>query len=191
VAQVKKSGMREAILESAFDLFSRKGYTTTTMAEIAKGANTTVANLYVYFDNKLAIYYAIYQPWLHRQLQALSASVDKFRTPETRLRRLFTGLWGDIPAADHSFANAMIEALASAPEGMGKTTNLLAEVESFLTAKLKEILPPQRAAVLDNDLLSHVIWMAFDGFVINYRIGDVRPIEKIADTMAKLLLGTR
>ena len=191
MAQVKKAGVREAILASAFDLFARKGYTPTTMAEIAKGANTTVANLYVYFDSKLAIFYAIYQPWMQRQLEALSASVDKFRTPETRLRRIFIGLWGDIPAADHSFANAMIEALASVPAGAGKTNNLLVQVESFLTAKLADILPPERTAVLDNDLLSHVIWMAFDGFVINYRIGDVRPIEKIADTMATLLLGTR
>jgi len=191
VAQVKKSGMREAILASAFDLLSRKGYTTTTMAEIAKGANTTVANLYVYFDNKLAIFYAIYQPWLHRQLETLSASVDKFRAPETRLRRLFIGLWGDIPAADHSFANAMIEALASAPAGMGKTNDLLVQVEAFLSAKLTEILPPERAVVVDHELLSHVIWMAFDGFVINSHLGDVRPIEKIADTMAKLLVGIK
>jgi AcrR family transcriptional regulator len=190
VAQVKKSGVREAILESAFERFSRNGYTATSMAEIARGGNMTVANLYVYFDSKMAILYEIYRPWLEQQLAALAASVRKFRSPRARLRRLFIGLWGDIPAADHAFAHSLIEALASAPRGQGKTNNLLAQVETFLTELLCEVLPPERMAVLHGDLLSHVLWMAFDGFVINQRIGDSRPIDLVADVMADLLVGS-
>jgi len=189
VAQVKKNGMREAILESAFHLFSRKGYTATTMADIARGAGMTVANLYVYFDSKLAILYEVYQPWLERQLASLAASSRKFRTPRSKLRRVFIGLWGDIPSADHSFANALIEALSSVPEGVGKSNNLLAQVEAFLTGLLADILPAERAELINNDLFSHILWMAFDGFVINQRIGDVRPIDAVADIMTDLLLG--
>ncbi|WP_370460903.1 TetR/AcrR family transcriptional regulator [Herbaspirillum sp. AP21] len=189
VAQIKKSGMREAILESAFDLFSRKGYTPTTMAEIARASNMTVANLYVYFDSKLAILYEIYQPWLEQQLQALAESVRKFRTPRSRLRRVFTGIWGDIPASDHSFANALIEALAVSPQGMTKPNTLLMDVETFLTALISESLPPERAHLVRNDLLAHVIWMAFDGFTINQHLGDVRDVSAIADIMTNLLLG--
>ncbi|CAN5578027.1 hypothetical protein BH09PSE5_BH09PSE5_20390 [soil metagenome] len=189
MAQVKKSGMREAILQAAFDLFSRKGYTPTTMAEIAKASDMTVANVYVYFDSKLLILYEIYRPWLDAQLAALSESVRKFRTPRTKLRRVFIGLWGDIPAADHCFANALIEALAVAPRGMGKPNNLLVQVEDYVTALIGECLPPDHAALADGNLLSHVIWMAFDGFVINARIGDVRDVEAIADVMTGLVLG--
>ncbi|MGV2290446.1 TetR/AcrR family transcriptional regulator [Trinickia sp. YCB016] len=187
--QVKKAGMREAILAAAFDLFCRKGYTPTTMSEIARTAGMTVANLYVYFDSKLLILYEIYQPWLNDQLQALRESVVKLRTPRTRLNRVFTGIWSDIPAADHCFANALIEALSSAPSGMGKPVNLLVQVEEFLNELLIEILPPERAEMVREGLLSHVVWMAFDGFVINQRIGDLRDIEKIADLMTDMLLG--
>jgi AcrR family transcriptional regulator len=189
VAQVKKSGMREAILQAAFDLFSRKGYTPTTMAEIAKASDMTVANLYVYFDSKLLILYDLYRPWLDAQLASLSESVRKFRTPRTKLRRVFIGLWGDIPAADHCFANALIEALSIAPRNMGKPNNLLVQVEDYLTALLAECLPEGSPAAADGNLLSHIIWMAFDGFVINARIGDVRDTEAIADIMTNLLLG--
>lgn len=56
MAQIKKPEVREAIIQAAFELFSRKGYTATTMAEIARTANMTVANLYVYFDSKLLIF---------------------------------------------------------------------------------------------------------------------------------------
>jgi AcrR family transcriptional regulator len=188
--QVKKAGMREAILAAAFDLFCRKGYTTTTMSEIARTSGMTVANLYVYFDSKLLILYEIYQPWLNEQLQTLRESVAKLRTPRTRLHRVFTGIWADIPAADHCFANSLIEALSSAPSGMGKPVSLLVQVEDFLDELLIEILPPERAAIARERLLSHVVWMAFDGFVINQRIGDVRDIETIADLMTDLLLGS-
>ncbi|WP_309546293.1 TetR/AcrR family transcriptional regulator [Paraburkholderia sp. BL27I4N3] len=181
--------MREAILAAAFDLFCRKGYSTTTMSEIARAAGMTVANLYVYFDSKLLLLYEIYEPWLNKQLEGVRESVAKLRTPRTRLRRVFIGLWGDIPAADHCFANALIEALSSAPPGMGKPVSLLASVEDLLDTMLTEILPPERMTFVRDQLLSHVVWMAFDGFVINQRIGDLRDVEKIADVMTDMLLG--
>jgi AcrR family transcriptional regulator len=189
VVQVKKTEVREAILTAAFDLFCRKGYTATTMSEVARAAGTTVANLYVYFDSKLLILYAIYQPWLEGQLHALHETVFKLRTPRTRLRRLITGLWGDIPAADHCFANSLIDALSSSAEGVGKSSRLLVMVEESMTAILCEIMPPDRAKFAQDQLLSHILWMAFDGFVVNQRIGDVRDIDRIAELMTDLLLG--
>jgi len=189
VPQVKKQGMREAIVEAAFHLFSQKGYTTTTMAEIARAANMTVANLYVYFDSKLMILYEIYRPWLGGQLDTLRQAVRRSRSPRSKLKRIFMGIWDDIPKAEHSFANALIEALASAPQNMGKPTDLLATVETFLTEMILESLPPERQSLAKDGLLAHVIWMAFDGFVINQRIGDVRNISAVADLMTDLLLG--
>ncbi|WP_454871365.1 hypothetical protein [Paraburkholderia xenovorans] len=40
-----------------------------------------------------------------------------------------------------------------------------------------------------DDLLAHVVWMAFDGFVINHRIDDLRDMDAIAELMVKLLFG--
>jgi AcrR family transcriptional regulator len=189
VPQVKKAEVREAILAAAFSAFSQKGYSATTMTEIAREAGTTVANLYVYFDSKLIILYELYQPWLMKQLDALRAEVVLLSNPKKKIRRILTGLWGEIPAADQAFANALIDALASAPPNMGKPVKLLDSVEAFLTRLLRESLPAERAELVRDDLLAHVIWMAFDGFVINHRIGDVRNIERIAALMADLLLG--
>ncbi|AEI77092.1 transcriptional regulator TetR family [Cupriavidus necator N-1] len=187
--QVKKPGMREAILAAAFDLFCRKGYTATTMSEIARAAGMTVANLYVYFDSKLLIFYEIYTPWLLARLDTLRESVQKFPTPRTRLRRILVGLWGDIPAADHSFANAMIEALASAPKDTPKPNNLLERCEVAITDLVLESLPPERAYLASDRLLAHILWMAYDGFAINSRIGDTRDLEAIATLMTDMMLG--
>ncbi|WP_268238838.1 TetR/AcrR family transcriptional regulator [Paraburkholderia caffeinilytica] len=189
VPQVKKAEIREAILASAFAAFSRKGYSATTMTEIAREAGTTVANLYVYFDSKLIILYEIYQPWLTRQLHALRTEVMLLSNPRSKIRRIICGIWADIPAADHAFANSLIDALATAPADLRKPVNLLQPVEVFVTQLLLDSLPPERAGVVHGDLLSHLIWMAFDGFVINHRIGDDRDIDKISSMMADLLLG--
>ncbi|WP_233836716.1 TetR/AcrR family transcriptional regulator [Paraburkholderia sp. ZP32-5] len=189
MAQVKKTEVRDAILAAAFDLFCRKGYSATTMAEIARVAGTTVSNLYIYFDSKLTVLYEINTPWLLRQIHTLAEQVQKFRTPETRLRRIFLGIWRDIPQADHSFANAMIEALAGAPEGASKPNNLLSQAETLLTQMIIDSLPPERRHIAESKLLSHIIWMAFDGFVINQRIGDIRDGDALADLMIDLLLG--
>lgn len=189
MAQVKKEEVREAILAAAFDLFCRKGYTATTMSEIARAAGMTVANLYVYFDSKLLIFYEIYTPWLLARVDTLRESALKFPTPRIRLRRIIVGLWGDIPAADHSFANAMIEALASAPMGTPKPNNLLEQCEIAITDLILGCLPPERTQLASNRLLSHILWMAFDGFAINSRIGDTRDLEAIATLMTDMILG--
>ena len=189
MAQIKKAEVRQAIIESAFTLFKHKGYTATTMSAIAREAGMTVSNLYVYFDSKILILYEIYSPWLVEQITRLKESVGKLRQPRARIKRVLIGVWGDIPSADQSFANCMIEALASAPRNQGKPDNILLWSEQQLSEMLKESLPVERHYLLTDNLYSHVLWMAFDGFVINQRIGDLRDVEKIADLFADMLLG--
>ncbi|MGF6970842.1 AcrR family transcriptional regulator [Paraburkholderia sp. WC7.3g] len=187
--QIKKAVKREAILTAAFNAFREKGYSATTMTEIARLAGTTVANLYVYFDSKLVILYEIYEPWLIEQLQRLRSEVALLNGPRRKIERILTGIWADIPAADNAFANSLIDALASAPAGLAKPKNLLVSVENFLTQLLKDAMPAERVAALGGDLFAHVIWMAFDGFVINQRIGDHRDIQRITALTTTLLLG--
>lgn len=187
--QVKKADRRDAIVAAAFALFSSSGYTSTTMSAIARAAQMTVANLYVYFDSKLLILYEIYRPWLYRQLETLKTDVAALGTPREKLERLLVGLWRDIPAADHSFANALIEALANVPAESGKPDSLLAEVEQFVTTVLIDAVPAKRRSAVEDGTLAHIVWMAFDGFVINQRIGDLRDIDRIASLTTTLLLG--
>jgi len=47
--------IRDQILQAAENRFRQYGYNKTTMAEIAKDCSMSAANLYRYFENKLAI----------------------------------------------------------------------------------------------------------------------------------------
>jgi hypothetical protein len=42
---------------------------------------------------------------------------------------------------------------------------------------------------IDYEVLPNLIMMAYDGFVMNRRLNDLRDIERLADTMCDLLLG--
>jgi AcrR family transcriptional regulator len=181
--------MREAILAAAFDLFSRNGYTATPVAAIARTAGMTVANLYVYFPSKLALLYEVYRPWLEAEIQALRESVTKYRSPRARVERILTGLWSDIPSADHCFANTLIEALATTPAQTEKPDTLLHWSEAQLTLLLRENLPASRQHLADDAVVSHIVWMAFDGFAINRRIGDVPDMAAVVHRMTDLLMG--
>ncbi|GLV54763.1 hypothetical protein KDH_16100 [Dictyobacter sp. S3.2.2.5] len=50
---------REAILAAARTLFVQKGYEETTIADIAREANTAVGTVYLYFRNKRDVYTAV------------------------------------------------------------------------------------------------------------------------------------
>lgn len=189
MAQIKKTEVREAILSASFDLFSRKGFSGTTMTEIARAANMTVANVYVYFDSKLELFYALYHPWLLEQLTQLAASVDKLRSPSSRLRRILIGVWYDIPARDHVFSVSMIQALAVVSPGSHRPTDLFTQAEQMLGEMIRTCLPQDRQDALDSKLVSYIIWMAFDGFVVNRLFGDTRDAEHLVDMMVRLLLG--
>lgn len=189
MVQVKKADMRDAMLTSAFDLFSRKGYVATTLTEIARNAGTTGPNLYVYFDSKLHIVYEIYEPWLLRQLEELSEAVMKLRGAKQRLQRLLIGLWSDIPTADRHFANVLIEALASTPPQTRKPRNLLDPLDKIVTELLLRIVPETRAHLISDRVLARIMWMAFDGFSINQRIGQSFDLERSASLMSQMILG--
>lgn len=57
--QTLKEHVRVAILRSAEKQFSENGFAHAAMRDIASGAGITVGNLYVYFDNKEAIFSAV------------------------------------------------------------------------------------------------------------------------------------
>ncbi|QGZ64748.1 TetR/AcrR family transcriptional regulator [Paraburkholderia acidisoli] len=184
-------GKREQIAQAALALFQAQGFTATKMAQIAAAAGMTAANLYVYFDSKLAILYEVYRPWLRAQLDALGAQVRAQHGTHARLRRLLVGLWHDIPGADANFANALIDGLAQRPARAEPSSAFLNEVEVAVGALLRECIGMEHGARVlcgDEAMLSRLIWMAFDGFVINRRLGDVRDVEAVASLIAALVL---
>jgi AcrR family transcriptional regulator len=172
LAQVKKAAVREAIIESAFRLFSARGYNRSTLTQIAAGANVSAANVYVYFRSKLDILFAIYDPWLRDRLTRLETDLGSVAEPRARLGAIFTTLWREIPAESSGFANNIMQALSSATPEEGYDPGLLRWCEATVARLIHDSLPPARRRRLDLAALSHVLFMAFDGYSMNHHLND-------------------
>lgn len=63
--QVLKEDIRRRILTVARLQFGQKGYSKTSMHEIAKSAGVGVGNIYNYFTNKDELFYEVVSPVMH------------------------------------------------------------------------------------------------------------------------------
>ncbi len=188
MVQVKKETVRNAILDAARDLFSERGYHRTTLLDIAQRAGTGVSSLYSYYPSKLHLLYAVVEPWQKECIWRLEASVRKLDEPREKLRTILLGVWRDIPMDNIGLANSLMEALASADPGEEKPSPLLAWTEQRLRLMLESAVPAQPGRAVDYDLLSHLFLMAYDGFVINRRLNDLRDIERLVENVCEMLL---
>lgn len=194
MAQVKKEEVLTSILDVAFDLFSHQGYVETSMAQIASGAGISTSNIYVYFSAKLDVLGVIYGRWLDEQLDALERETATVDDPAERLRLVLRSLWHTIPAADNAFAASWIQAVALAgPEEQEiYRRDLLLGFEERLSKLIVGCLPEDRKALVDDDVIAHILIMAFDGYALNHRLrGPSRRLDAAVNAMASLLLGQR
>jgi AcrR family transcriptional regulator len=179
VAQTKKIEIRQAILDAAYDLFSKHGYSDTNISDIARAAGVAPANLYVYFRSKLEILFSIYDPWLTKQVDDLEKSLLRIRDPRQRLRKILATVWRDIPRADNGFANNMMQAIAMTTAREGYSPSLRLTIEERVAKLLDDCL-----AGLDHNSsreLANILMMAFDGYALNFHLkgGAVCPAKQL------------
>jgi AcrR family transcriptional regulator len=189
VVQVKKKAVRQAILDSAHDLFSEHGYHATTLQEIAERAGVGVSSLYSYFPSKIHLLYAVVEPWQKDAFERLEKRVLKFKGPRERLRAILLGVWRDMPMENIGLANSLMEALASADPTQKKPSPLLKWTEDKLMTMLNTALPENGPGRIDYDVLPNLFMMAYDGFVINRRLNDLRDIERLSEALCDIILG--
>jgi AcrR family transcriptional regulator len=189
VVQVKKKAVRQAILDSAHDLFSEHGYHATTLQEIAERAGVGVSSLYSYFPSKIHLLYAVVEPWQKDAFERLEKRVLKFKAPRERLRAILLGVWRDMPMENIGLANSLMEALASADPTQKKPSPLLKWTEDRLMTMLNTALPENGR--VDYEVLPNLFMMAYDGFVINRRLNDLRDIERLTEALCDIILGSR
>ena len=187
MAQTKKNEVRRAILDAAYAVFEEHGYTKTNVSHIAKTANVSPANVYVYFPSKLDILFAIYDPWLTKQFDALERTLGRIRDPAQQLNKILTTLWRDIPSANNGFANNMMQALSTTTAREGYRPTLRFAMESRLTKLLEQCLPNLGHTRLCD--LANILFMAFDGYILNFHLIEGEPCSpKRVKLFADMLL---
>ncbi len=177
MAQVKKPKLQEAILSASFSLFSERGYNSTTVAQIAKQAKVSTANVYSYFPSKMHILYAIYEPWLSGRLDVLEQELTRVRSQRKTLFKILHALWCEIPADDNAFANNFIQAIATTAPSEGYRPELLRATLDRVTGMLLTALPEARSSRAKAARIANVVMMAFDGYVIGRHLAPRRKCD--------------
>src|SRR6185295_15496488 len=108
---------------------TRHGYAATTLAAIARSAEVSQGNVYIYFGSKLEILYAIYDPWLRARIARLEEELAAIRSPRNRLRRLLAALWREIPAEENGFLNNIMQAISVTDPSEGYRSTLVQWLE--------------------------------------------------------------
>jgi AcrR family transcriptional regulator len=191
MVQVKKDEVRQAILAAAWRLFSRQTYQLTTLSQIARKAGISSANLYVYFDSKLDILYAVYEPWMRERLMRLETQVKSIDQPLDRLRLVLRVLWKEIPAEENGFVNNIVQALSSVAKGEHYKNALLDWIEQKIGSMVRDALPASRRRIVDKARIAHVLVMALDGYSIHHHVNSSGAADDATiEAIAKLLLGS-
>lgn len=169
MAQTKKEGVRDSILEAAFRQFSDRGYVDTSIPAIAREAGISTANVYVYFKSKLEILYTLYEPWLTDRLDKLDRSLRAVKDPRERFQRLLTALWRDLPRENNGFANNVMQALSTTSGSEGYSPRLRELFQNRVAAWIETCVPLPRQGSF---LLAGVLLMAFDGYAMNAHVSN-------------------
>jgi AcrR family transcriptional regulator len=173
--QAKGAATREHVLETALDLFRRRGFERATMRDIAKAAGLSLGAAYHYFPSKEALVEAYYE-WTQseheRRVSAGPAPAD--------LRGRIAALLGtklELLRRDRKLLGAQFGNLGDPSNPLslfGKRTAVLRErsvrqfVAAFDDASIPEELRP---------LLGRALWLAHLG-VLLYFIHDRSPAQE-------------
>ena len=192
MAQVKKPQIRDAIVDSAYRLFRNQSYLRTSIADIGRAAGIAPSNIYVYFNSKFEIFYAVYEPWLKKRLARLERKLSRIEDADQRLLHILRTVWIDFPTEDNGFANNLMQAVSTTDKDEPYRSDLLSRSEKVLSDLLRRALPADRVRIVEQDRLAHILLMAFDGFVVRHHVGGTRAdMHEIAAMMKLLIAGGR
>jgi AcrR family transcriptional regulator len=175
------------ILEAAYKLFRRQGYSRVTMDDIAAEARLTKRTLYHHFNSKDQLLANVLDAQHHLALRAFRTFADQLSgSAEAIVEGMFRDLavWADKPRwAGSGFTRLVIE-LADLP---GHPARLIARRhKAQLERCLAELL--ERSGVRQAGELARAIWLLLEGAISLILIHGGRGYSTTASDAAKTLV---
>lgn len=181
---------RQRILDAAYALFRRRGYSRVSMDEIAAAASVTKRTLYYHYESKDQLLAAVLEAQHELALAAFRTFGDRLSgAPEAIIEELFRQLaaWSDKPRwAGSGFTRLVIE-LADLP---GHPARIIARRhKAQLEAHLAELLA--RTGVAQPRELAREIWLLSEGAISLILIHGGRGYASAAARAARRLVQSR
>ncbi len=179
---------RERILEEAVKLFYERGFTGTTLDDIAAELGVTKPFIYTHFRGKVELLAALCKPTIELSLDAVASAAVGPGTPASRLRAAITDFTKIVLRRQANIAIFFREEKNLSREALAEINALRKQFDQVLTEMLAqgiasgdfEITDPSVAALALGGMIS---W-AYTWYRPNGRLS----LEQTADHMADLAL---
>lgn len=185
---------REAILRAALTLFARKGYSETTLTEIAAKARLGKATLYYYFPDKESIFWTIYTEETTRYYQDIAQHIMRIEDPMEIARRYILE-YVEYGYRNTDFLRLIFPVGKSSPMGGETHQKHMEEVDQVrrpLDIHLNQVLE-QTNSLLSGGELNELLWTFLSGLSVKiiqgYAKKDVLHEADILLSMLTLKLG--
>lgn len=181
-------GRRAAIIEAARQTFTERGYTRTTMREVARRAGVTHGLITRHFSSKERLFLAAVPG--NRDLERVAAG-DPATLPD-RIAHAFVHRMETDAAGD-----PLIALLRSAASDEQAAAGLLVAMQEHSVAVYRSILAPGEPATSDDDLDlrvalvgSQLIGVAFSRYIARTEPLASMPADQLTEYLARILRHT-
>ncbi|MBV9251413.1 MAG: TetR family transcriptional regulator [Acetobacteraceae bacterium] len=179
---------RERILEEAMKLFYGRGFTGTTLDDIAAELGVTKPFIYTHFRSKVDLLAALCTPTIEMSLEAIANAANGPGTPTERLYRAIVAFTRVILSRQPNIAIFFREEKNLAPEALGEINTLRKKFDRVLSGLLEEGVAAGEFNLCD----PHIAALALGGMIswayTWYRPGGRLDLSTLGARMAGLAL---
>jgi AcrR family transcriptional regulator len=146
---------RQAILESALDVFAERGYHASSIDDIARKGGISKALIYEHFASKQDLYAELLEQHAGDLFSALAEAISEAgRSAPARLEVGFDAFYGFVE--EHRVAWRMLFREATDPEAVAVLDRITAEVTAFVAGVIRED-PGSRRVAGDEKAREHAV----------------------------------
>ena len=179
---------RERILEEAVKLFYERGFTGTTLDDIAAELGVTKPFIYTHFRGKVELLAALCKPTIELALAAIANGAASPGTPSERLRIAITDFTKVVLQRQPNIAIYFREEKNLSPEALAEINVLRREFDHVLSDLLLEGSATGEFEIQDHSLAALALGGMISWAYTWYRPGGRLTLEETAATMADLAL---
>jgi AcrR family transcriptional regulator len=179
---------RERILEEAVKLFYERGFTGTTLDDIAAELGVTKPFIYTHFRGKVELLAALCKPTIELALAAVANASARPGTPSERLRIAITDFTKVVLQRQPNIAIYFREEKNLSPEALAEINVLRREFDHLLSDLLVEGTATGEFEIQDHSLAALALGGMISWAYTWYRPGGRLTLEETAARMADLAL---
>ena len=179
---------RERILQEAVALFYARGFTATTLDDIAAALGVTKPFIYTHFRSKTDLLAALCTPTIEMSLAAVANAAKGPGTPTDRLYRAVVDFTKVVLERQANIAIFFREEKHLAPEAMAEITTLRKRFDSTLSRLLTEGVAAGEFEVADVSLAALAIGGMISWAYTWHRPNGRLPLDELCARMAELAL---